>query len=248
MDHEALAKAVELHFAGINEGVPETAAAAPASPFLGGECHVRTAAGGAAHVAVALAAPSARAGSAGAHVLGVLQALLGSSGARGAAGAPRVGPQSHARIPRSLHNDAHSFIASLGSFATPYADAGVLGLAGAAGDHESGRLVDAMAGFLKDAAAVPVSDAELARAKAQYKLRIASATETAGGARDYMGAQLLGSGSVASVADTLKAVDGVTAAHVQALAKEALSSKPAIAAIGTLATVPRYDVFASLLK
>lgn len=233
VDHESLAKAVEMHFAGINEGVPDTAAAAPASPFLGGECHVRTTAGGAAHVAVALAAPSARAGSAGAHVLGVLQALLGASAPRSVvAGAPRVSPASHARIPRSLHNDAHSFIAQLGAFATPYADAGVLGLAGAAGDHEAGRLVDAMAGFLKDAAALPVSDAELARAKAQYKLRIASAAETAGGARDYMGAQLLGSGSVASVADTLKAVDGVTAANVQALAKEALSSKPAIAAIG----------------
>jgi len=247
VEHNAFADALDKYFVGLPEGVAEVAAGTPS--FVGGESMIRTDGSGLAHVAVGLAAPSLGAGHAQVHALGVLQALLGSTGAHGGgAGAARLGPQGHSRIARSIHNDAHSFIHSLAAFALPYSDAGLLGVAGAAADHEAGRLVDVMVGFVKDAAALPISDAELARAKAAYKLRLAAGAETAEGARDDLGAQLLLAGKRTALGETLKAVDAVSAAQVQAVAKAALASKPAIASIGSLVTMPRYDVVASLLK
>ena len=218
--------------------------------MVGGAAQVATDGAGAAHVAVALAVPGLSAGAGAVHTLGVLQALLGSTGAHGGgAGAARLGPQSHSRIARSIHNDAHSFIHSLSAFALPYGDAGLLGIAGAAADHEAGRLANAMCGLLKDAAALPISDAELARAKAGYKLRVASDVETAAGARDFVAAQLLsGAKAPATLAATLRAIDAVSAAQVQALAKAALASRPALASIASLGSMPRLDAVAAALK
>jgi predicted Zn-dependent peptidase len=199
--------------------------------------------------------PGLGAGAGAVHALGVLQALLGSSGAHGGGGgAARLGPQGHSRIARSIHNDAHSFIHSLASFALPYADAGLLGLAGACADGDAGRLANAMAGLLKDAAALPISDAELARAKAGYKLRVASDVETAAGARDFAAAQLLAAPAgaaakqPASLAATLRAIDAVSASQVTGLAKAALAARPALAALASPANAPRLDAVAAALK
>lgn len=214
---------------------------------MGGETLIRTHEGGVAHVAVALQAPSI-ASAKDYHALGLLQALLGGSGARGAAGAARLGPQRQSRIARSLHNEAHSFLRSLTSIALPYSDTGMIAIVGSAADHEAGRLVDVIAGFFKDAAGVGATGAELDRAKKSYKLEIASAMESRDGARDDIGAQILLTGKAGSVGDMFKVIDSLTAADVQKVAKAALASQPAIAAIGSLSTLPRYDVFASLLK
>jgi mitochondrial-processing peptidase subunit beta len=246
VDHNKFHDLLNAHFMALPDGTPETNSQKPV--VVGGEQHSRVKGSAVSHVAVALQAPGLNAGAAQVHALGVLQALLGTTGAHGGgAGAVRVGPQSHSRIARSIHNDAHSFIRSLTAFALPYSDAGLFGLVGSAADHEAGRLVDAMTGFLKDAASLAITDAELNRAKALYKLRLATEAESATGARDDLGHQLLLTGQRVSLADTLKAVDAVTASSVQGVAKAALSSKPSIAAIGSLSTVPRYDVFASAL-
>lgn len=243
VDHHAFADALDKYFLSLPEGTPETASQKPV--VVGGENHSRVKGASVSHVAVALEAPGLNAGADKVHALGVLQALLGSTGSHG----HRAGPSSHSRIARSIHNDAHSFIRSLEAFALPYSDAGLVGLVGSSADHEAGRLVDAMAGFLKDAASLAITDAELARAKALYKLRLAMQAEgSACGAKDDIAHQILLSGKRVALADSMKAVDAVTASSVQAIAKAALqTNKPSIAAVGTLSTVPRYDVFASAL-
>lgn len=136
---------------------------------FGGEHRVRTAPGGAAHVAVAFAAPSLN--SKAVHAAGVWQALLGGTPEHGgAAGQLRLGPQRLNRIARSVHTESHSYIRSLASFVIPYSNAGLLGFVGTTADHESGRLIRDVSGFLKDSAGQPITPPELARAKKEYKL------------------------------------------------------------------------------
>lgn len=219
------------------------AGAIPKSPkpvYIGGESMIRGASTGTAHVAVALPAPTLASGKS-LYALGVLQALLGSSSAA-------KGPARQSRLARSAHNDAHSFIRSISAFAFPYTDAGLLGIAGSCADHEAGRLVNAMVGFLKDTASVAATTAELDRAKKAYKLAVAADVESRGGALSDMGLSVLLTGKAGSLRDTLAAIDAVTAADVQAVAKAALAAPPTISAIGSLQTVPRYDQVAQLLK
>lgn len=256
VDHKDLVEIADQYLAALPQGVPTTSVTTGApgvhgpakAAFIGGESHIRST-GGAAHVALALSAPSIADGPKAQAALGVLQALLGgNSPAGGAAGAPRLGPQGQSRIARSLHNDAHSFIQSLTSFAFSYSDAGMVGLVGSTADHESGRLVNAMAGFLKDAAAVAATPAELDRAKKAFKLALAAEVETRSGGRDAIGSQLLLAGKYAKLAETFAAVDAITAADVAGVAKSALASTPAISSIGSLRNVTRFDILASLLK
>lgn len=248
VNHDALVEAVDAYLLSLPEGVPTTSITASApgihgpekAVFVGGQSLVRTHEGGVAHVSIALPAPAL--GSKEMHALGVLQALLGASGAT------RLGPQSQSRIARSMHTEDHSFIRSLASFALPYSDIGLVGIAGSAADHEAGRLVDVIAGFFKDAASLPITPAELDRAKKHYKLALLVDAESRVGARDDIGTQMLLSNRHVAVADALKAIDAVTAHDVQGVAKAALTGKVAISAVGSLINVPRYDIVASLLK
>ncbi len=220
----------------------------PKSAFVGGEALIRSRKTGIAHVAVALPGPAL--GSPQYHALGVLQTLLGGTGAHGgAAGQVQLGYHRQSRIARSVHTEAHSYIRSLTSFAFPYTDAGLVGFAGTCADHEAGRLVDAMLGFLKDVAGSSISAPELERAKRQYKLAYLLDVESRVGARDDIGLSLLLTGARASTAEVSKAIDAVTASDVSGIAKAALASgKPAISAIGSLSNIPRYDVLSAMLK
>jgi predicted Zn-dependent peptidase len=219
-----------------------------APTFIGGESVLRTSAGGVAHVAIALAAPSLASGKS-LHALGVWQALLGGTPRRGgAAGQLSLGPQRQSRVARSVHTEAHSFIRSLSAFALPYSDSGILGLAGSCADHEAGRLVHAIVGFVKDSAGQPILPAELERAKKQYKLALLGQVEGRAGAASDSANQLLLTGQWQTAASALAAIDAVTAADVQQVARAALASPPAIAATGSLEQVPRYDALSGLLK
>ena len=134
------------------------------------------------------------------------------------------------------------------SFALPYSDTGLLGVIASAPDHEAGRLVDTIAGFLKDAASVKAAPAELDRAKKACKLALLTEAESRAGARDGMGDSLLRSSALTQLSASLAAVDAVTAGDVADVAKAALGTSVSIAAIGSLTTLPRYDMLASLFK
>ena len=254
MKHDVFVNTCDKYLLSLPEGMATTSVTTGApgvhgpavAAFVGGESHIRTHEGSTAHVAVGLPAPAYNSKEFAA--LSVLQSMLGSCGSSGAAGAPRMGPTGQSRIARSLHNEAHSFIASLASFALPYSDTGLLGMAGSCADHEAGRLVDVMAGFFKDAAQGAATPAELERAKKALKLGLAAEMETRDGARAELGTSFLLGGKAVPLADAFKAIDDVKAGDVQAVAKAALAAKPALSSIGSLSAIPRYDVFASMFK
>ena len=242
VEHAALAAYAENALGGVPQGA---SAASPRAAVVGGESLTRTE-GGAAHVALALPAPAQ--GSAQFRALGVLQALLGSVGPRGGApGHARPGYLRQSRLGAGAKGEAHSFIRSATAFAYSYSDAGLLGIQGSCADHEAGQFVAAAVGFLKDAAGKPIQAAELERAKRASKLAFLADVEGRAGARDEAGtAPLLGRAS--GTAAVLKAIDAVTAEQVAAVARTALQGAPALAATGSLATIPRYDVLANMLR
>jgi mitochondrial-processing peptidase subunit alpha len=216
------------------------------SAYVGGELleRVEDNAGGLAHVALGFQVPGLAASAKSNAALSVLQALLGDGMA---AGAYVPGPHKTTRIGRSVHTESHSFIRSISAFSTQYSDAGLFGIYGCAADHESGRLVDAAVGFLKDAASVGATAHELERAKTAYKLSVSASLDSSNGSRSHAGRSSLLQGSVATVKDLHAAADSLTAADLQNVAKAALASKPAFSAIGSLSSLPKYDRLVSML-
>lgn len=247
IEHSALVDLADKYLISAPAGVAAAASKGAKPVYTGGQSLIKTHEGSVAHVALALPAPAL--GEKGVYALGVLQSLLGGTGPHsGGAGQLQLGWHRQSRLARSVHNDAHSFIRSIAAFAFPYTDAGLLGLAGSCADHESGRLVHAMVAFLKDAASVQATGPELSRAKKAFKLAVALDVESRAGARDDLGKQTLLTGKHASLAETFAAIDAVTAADVAGVAAAALKAPPSIAAVGSLVTVPRYDMLANLLK
>ncbi len=208
-------------------------AARAAATYVGGDVMVRTTKSGVAHAALALRAPAA--GAAGIHALGVLAALLGGAVPKGALRQPFA---PHSRVATAPGAP------SLSAFAIPCADVGLIGLAGSAPDAELSALLKAAAAILKGAAAA-ASPAELARAKAAYKLSTANALESRAGAAADLAAH---GDKVTSTAQILRAIDAVSAADVASVAREALAAPPALVSFGSLVGAPRYDTVASWLK
>ena len=242
VDHKALVAMAENMLASVPQGAP---AASAKAAVVGGESLLRSHGGG-AHIALALPAPAQ--GSAQYHALGVLQGLLGGSGSRGPPGQPRLGYQRQTRISMAAGKAEASgaLLRSATAFAFPYSDAGLLGVAGMCSDADAGRFVAAAVGLLKDVAGKPIASAELDRAKRAYKLAYLADVEGRQGARDEAGAALL-MGRRLGAAETLKAIDAVTADQVAAVVRTALKGPPSISATGSLSAVPRYDVLANSL-
>ena len=242
VDHKDLVRLAENALGSVQKG---SAASSPKAVVIGGESLIRSDTGGIAHVALALPAPSQS--SAHYHALGVLQTLLGGISARGPPGHARPGYQRQSRISTAVKTEAHSFIRSVTSFAFPYSDAGILGIAGTVEDKDAGKFVSSAIALLKEVVSKPPTAAELERAKRAYKLAYLNDVEGRSGARDETATAIL-LGRSTGVAATLKSIDAVSAEQVVSIVKTALAGSPAISATGSLSTIPRYDVLSNLLK
>jgi processing peptidase subunit alpha len=242
VDHKDLVKLAENILASVPKG---EASSSPKAVVVGGESLIRSDTGGIAHVALALPAPSQS--SAHYHALGVLQSLLGGISSRGPPGHARPGYTRQSRISAAVKTEAHSFIRSVTSFAFPYSDAGILGIAGTCEDKKAGHFVNSAVALLKEVVSKPPTASELERAKRAYKLAYLTDVEGRSGSRDESATAIL-LGRSSGVAATIKAIDAVSADQVVSIVKTALAGSPSISATGSLSTIPRYDVLANLLK
>jgi predicted Zn-dependent peptidase len=184
--------------------------------YAGGESHIRTDAG-ASYLALGFDAPSLNSGNVAS--LAVFQYLLNKA----------IGGVD---------------FANAGAFASPYSDAGLVGVAGAMADADAGRFVEAAAAAMK-ALASGVDAEALTGAKASVKMAGLVATESPRSLATVIGESALLTGD-ASDSGVAAAVDAVTADSVAAVAKAALKSSPSVSAIGSMATLPRYDSLAGL--
>ncbi len=122
------------------------------------------------------------------------------------------------------------------SFNWSYADAGVFGFYAATGAADVAELMpvalDALAAATQD-----LSDAEIARAKAQMKVSLLAALESATSRSEQVARQLLALGRVIPREEMIARVESLDAAQIRAAGARALRSPPTVSSIGPVGRV-----------
>jgi len=89
-----------------------------------------------------------------------------------------------------------------------------------------------------------VTDAELARAKAQLKSGLLMGLERPGTRTEHIATQIFTFGRVQSVAELVAQIDAVDAAALARYAAR-IMARPSIAAVGPVKKLERHDLFAA---
>lgn len=231
VQHDDLVRIAEEQFADAKSG----AAATRGKSTYGGNSEARVdTAGAVSHVALGF--EGAKAGTSDVIAVGVLQHALG------------VGPSVKWGASTSLFGQKLASVikapAALTAFSAHYADTGLFGVMAVSGSQDIGCVAGAARDVLKDVASKGLSKADIARGKAQLKLSVLVAAESAETIIEDMGAQVLSTGKILSPADMVKAIDSMPDAAINEVVKRVLSSKPTLAAVGDLAYCPRLDQLA----
>ena len=113
------------------------------------------------------------------------------------------------------------------------ADTGLFGIHAATGPEMMANLIEVVGGELNRAAAEALTDAEVARAKAQIKAGMLMGLESSGARAEYMARQLLLFDRLIDTKEIVARIEAVTPEAVRTLASGLLTaSKPSIAVVG----------------
>ena len=132
---------------------------------------------------------------------------------------------------------------SIYAFTNNFQDGGFTGIYAGTGEKEAGELSAVIAGEM-EAMAGTVSDAELARAKAQLKSGLLMGLERPGTRAEHIAGQIFTFGRMQSVAEIVAQIEAVDAAALRRYATRILM-QPSIAAMGPIKKLERHDVFAA---
>jgi processing peptidase subunit alpha len=136
--------------------------------------------------------------------------------------------------------------ASSTSFAHTYADAGLVGVAGATKAEDAMVVFDKIAASMKSAAATPSDDA-IAAAKGRAASASIIACESQETLLRDMGEAISATASH-DVAAKTASIEAVTAADIKALASSVLQSNVSYAVVGDARAMPRHNRVAALFK
>ena len=130
---------------------------------------------------------------------------------------------------------------SVFSFGSAYEDGGQIGVYAATSPEHSPDLLDITSDVMLSVTE-NVTEAEIARAKAQLKASLVMNLESASSRADQIARQFLAFGMVPSIATLVAKIEAVTAEQVRDLARQLFKSKaPAFSAVGQLAGMPGYE-------
>ena len=133
---------------------------------------------------------------------------------------------------------------SVFSFGSAYEDAGQVGVYAATSPEHSNELLDLTTGIMLSVAA-EVTEAEVARAKAQLKASLVMNLESASSRADQIARQFLAFGQVPSIASLTQKIDAVTPDQVRDLAARLFCNRrPAFGAVGHIGQLAGYDAIA----
>ncbi|MGH6908336.1 MAG: M16 family metallopeptidase, partial [Aestuariivirga sp.] len=107
---------------------------------------------------------------------------------------------------------------SVFSFGSAYEDGGQFGVYAASSPEHSGQLMDVTSNVMLSVADL-VTDAEIARAKAQLKASLVMSLESASARADQIARQFMAFGNVPDIATLVAKIDMVTAEQVRGLAQ-----------------------------
>ena len=136
---------------------------------------------------------------------------------------------------------------SIYSFASQYRDGGLFGIyAGTAGDSLPELVPMVCEEFLK--VADDVTEAEIARARAQLKAGTLMALESSHARCEQAARHLLTYDRVIPIAETVARIEAVDRDAVGRVARRLLGSKPTVCAVGPLAKLESYDAIGRRLR
>ncbi len=133
---------------------------------------------------------------------------------------------------------------SVFSFGSAYEDTGQVGVYAATSPEHSNELMDLTTEIMMSVTR-QVSEAEVARAKAQLKASLVMNLESASSRADQIARQFLAFGYVPAIGSLVAKIEAVTTEQVRALAERLFKAKaPGFSAVGHVARLPLYDTLA----
>ena len=133
---------------------------------------------------------------------------------------------------------------SIYAFSNGFQDCGFLGIYAGTGENEAAEISAVIAGEMA-AIAGNLTDAEVARARAQLKVSLLMGMERPGTRSEQIAGQLFALGRVQSAAEIVAQLDAIDAAAVKRYAARVMEAgQPSIAAIGPVGKLESHAAFA----
>ena len=133
--------------------------------------------------------------------------------------------------------EKRGLVYSIYSFSSPFMDGGLFGVYAGTGESEAAELMPVTLAELHKVQ-VAVSEAELARARAQVKASLLMSLESTGSRCEQLARQLQVFGRVIPTAETVAKINAVTTADVCAAASRVFRAAPTLATLGPVDQVP----------
>ena len=136
--------------------------------------------------------------------------------------------------------EKRGLVYSIYSFTSPAQDGGLFGIYAGTGESEAAELMPVT---LEELAKVQqqVSEAELARARAQLKAGLLMSLESTGSRCEQLARQWQIFGRVIPVSETVRRIEAVTVDDVRAAGVKIFRQKPTLASIGPVGQVPKFS-------
>ena len=136
--------------------------------------------------------------------------------------------------------EKRGLVYSIYSFTAPAQDGGLFGIYAGTGEFEAAELMPVT---LEELAKVQheVSEAELARARAQLKAGLLMSLESTGSRCEQLARQWQVFGRVIPVAETVAKIEAVTVDDIRAAGHKIFRQKPTLATIGPIGQVPKFS-------
>jgi predicted Zn-dependent peptidase len=218
VDHAELVALAEKHLSAL-PATPKVAPARDAGAYRGGEARIKS---DEEQVHLVLGFPG-KAFTGGAHyALQIFSSVLGGG--------------LSSRLFQEVR-EQRGLAYAVDAFHWPFSDCGVFGVSAGTAPEDVGELVEVALGCLRRAAE-DVSEAEVARARAQMKVGLLASLESPGGKLEQMARQVLIFNRAIPREELAARLDAVTLDEVRAAARGLLGHQPTIAAVGPLQGLP----------
>jgi predicted Zn-dependent peptidase len=142
--------------------------------------------------------------------------------------------------------EKRGLVYSIYSFAQPYMDGGLFGVYAGTGESEAEELIPVALDELRKVQ-VTVTEAELARARAQVKASLLMSLESTGSRCEQLARQLQVFGRVVPTAETVAKITAVTTEDVVRAASNLFRAAPTLATMGPAKRVPGLSTIAETL-
>jgi predicted Zn-dependent peptidase len=142
--------------------------------------------------------------------------------------------------------EKRGLVYSVYSFTAPALDGGLFGIYAGTGEREAAELVPVTLEELRRVQH-DVTEAELARARAQVKASLLMSLESTGSRCEQLARQLQVFGRIVPTAETVAKINAVTVADVQQAAARQFRATPTLAALGPAGHVPGLPMIADRL-